>query len=271
MGAALMDAVARPLLAVLAAEAYSEHCQSLAERLQLPLISVPQLSPACPYDLLLSYDAQGLFLQQTGSRAPGPVRVDFSAGAQAHRRLQGGAELVARACAVERGRRPLVLDATAGLGRDSFVLASRGAQLLMLERNPWVAALLADGLLRAGQSADAELAAIVQRMQLLETDAGAYLQQLPGEQFPDVIFIDPMFPATKKSALVKKEMQAFHQLVGADRDGAELLELALGRARYRVAVKRPSKAAFLGDRSPSYSLNGKAVRFDIYANKAFAK
>jgi 16S rRNA (guanine1516-N2)-methyltransferase len=77
--------------------------------------------------------------------------------------------------------------------------------------------------------------------------------------------MDPMFPERKKSAKVKKEMQAFHQIVGADEDAAELLPLALERAKYRLVIKRSASAGYLADMQPSYSLEGKSTRFDIFA------
>jgi 16S rRNA (guanine1516-N2)-methyltransferase len=89
------------------------------------------------------------------------------------------------------------------------------------------------------------------------------------DERPDVVYIDPMFPPSKKSALVKKEMRAFHQLVGADQDSGELLEAALEVAIHRVVVKRPLKSEYVTGKKPSYSLSGKAIRFDIYALKAF--
>jgi 16S rRNA (guanine1516-N2)-methyltransferase len=80
-----------------------------------------------------------------------------------------------------------------------------------------------------------------------------------------------MFPASKKSALVKKEMRAFHQLVGADVDSEELLALAIATAKHRVVVKRPKKAEVLAGRKPNFAVEGKAIRFDIYSHKAFDK
>jgi 16S rRNA (guanine1516-N2)-methyltransferase len=79
-----------------------------------------------------------------------------------------------------------------------------------------------------------------------------------------------MFPPSDKSALVKKEMRLFQQLFhraesnGAIEDYSTLLATARSRARVRVVVKRPRKAPALADQAPDYSLEGKAVRFDIY-------
>jgi 16S rRNA (guanine1516-N2)-methyltransferase len=107
-------------------------------------------------------------------------------------------------------------------------------------------------------------------MHLVEGQALIYLQQAL-EPKPDVVYIDPMFPASKKAALVKKDMQAFHQVVGADSDSDELLAAALAACEHRVVVKRPKKAPSLADTPPNFTIEGKAIRFDVYSLKAFNK
>jgi 16S rRNA (guanine1516-N2)-methyltransferase len=160
-----------------------------------------------------------------------------------------------------------VLDLTAGLGSDGFVLAGLGCQVKLLERNAVVFSLLQDGLRRAQCAAldDTELGEVISRMALIEGDAQDFLAALTEDQYEDVIYLDPMFPERKKRAKVKKEMQAFQHIVGADQDAADLLPLALERARYRVVVKRSASADFLAGTQPSYSLEGKSTRFDIFA------
>src|SRR5690606_31731336 len=149
---------------------------------------------------------------------------------------------------------PKVLDLPAGLGRDAFVLASLGCAVQLVERSPIVFALLEDGLTRARQFAaeqDQELAQILARMQAYRAQAADYLQGLADDV--DVIYLDPMFPERDKTADVKKEMRAFHSLVGRDEDAGDLLSLALQKARYRVVVKRPRRAPFLADWHPAIS------------------
>ena len=92
--------------------------------------------------------------------------------------------------------------------------------------------------------------------------ARAYLNSLSPEQYPDVIYIDPMHPMRTKSALVKKEMQALQQIIGPDVDALDLLECAIKSVKQRVVVKWPQKAPAL--RPPDRSIEGKTVRFDIY-------
>lgn len=209
----------------------------------------------------------GLQLVDLGPDAPGPVRVDFVEGASAHRRLFGGGsgQMIAKAVGIQPGVRPRILDATAGLGRDAFVLASLGCALTLIERQPLVAALLEDGLERAAR--DPEVAPIVAQMQLLTGNAVELMQAWAGEP-PQVIYLDPMFPHRDKSALVKKEMRLFRPLVGDDLDAPALLAAALALASHRVVVKRPRKAPCIDGPKPSHQLEGKSSRYDIYPKKA---
>ena len=186
----------------------------------------------------------------------GAVYVDFVSGVMAHRRKFGGgrAEAVAKAVGVK--------GATAGLGRDAFVLASVGCKVRLIERHPVVFLLLQDGLQRA--YADTEIGAMLQaNLQLLNVK---HLSELnPETDFTDVVYLDPMYPHKQKSALVKKEMRLFQHLVGGDLDADQLLEPALNLARKRVVVKRPDYAEFLAQIPPHFSRQTKNHRFDIYS------
>ena len=186
-----------------------------------------------------------------------PLLVDFSSSLWQKRRDAGKKQGLVRACKPKKGVR--ILDATAGWGRDAVVLASFGAEVLMLERQPVIAALLADGL---GRLAHQSTSTSIMALSLLTIDAKDYLQTLLPVDYPDVIYIDPMHPLRQKSALVKKDMQALQQLIGADSDVHELLQLAIPRARQRVVVKWPQRLAPL--LPPNQSINGKTVRFDVY-------
>ena len=182
----------------------------------------------------------------------------------AHRRKFGGgrAEAVVKAVGVKGDELPSVIDATAGLGRDAFVLASVGCKVRLIERHPVVFLLLQDGLQRA--YADTEIGAMLQaNLQLLNVK---HLSELsPQTDFADVVYLDPMYPHKQKSALVKKEMRLFQHLVGGDLDADQLLEPALNLARKRVVVKRPDYAEFLAQIPPHFSRQTKNHRFDIYS------
>lgn len=197
------------------------------------------------------------------------IRASFHGSGMDYRREKGGgrSELIAKAVGLRGGKSPTVIDTTAGLGVDAFVLAGLGCRVTMLERVPAVVALLQDGLERSRKFAadqDDKLVDILNRMSLVQAEASVYLKGLGEEAFPDVIYLDPMFPERKKSAAVKKEMQIFHKLVGADEDADRLFEIALARARNRVVVKRPRIAPAMTGREPSHVIEGKRNRYDVY-------
>ena len=204
-----------------------------------------------------------LELQKTDEPKLGAIAVNFVSGAMAHRRQFGGGrgEAIAKAVGVKGNYLPTVVDATAGLGRDAFVLASIGCRVTMFERHPVVAALLADGLDRAYQNAT--IGQLLQK-QLNLIYNSSLLGLNSGQEKPDVVYLDPMFPHRQKSALVKKEMRIFQQLVGSDLDAEELLEPARRLAKKRVVVKRPDYAPFLADQKPTAEIKTKNHRFDIY-------
>lgn len=250
--------VARVRIEALAPE-FAAATAAWAERLQLPL--------AGEADFVVQYGPDGLQFVEAGPDAPGPVRVDFLEGAVAHRRLFGGGsgQMIAKAVGIQPGVRPQVLDATAGLGRDAFVLAELGCAMTLIERQPLIAALLEDGLQRAAD--DAEVGPVVGRMRLLGGNAIDLMAAWTGEA-PQVIYLDPMFPHRDKSALVKKEMRLFRPLVGSDDDAPALLAAALALATHRVVVKRPRKAPPVAGEKPGYALEGKSSRYDIYPKKS---
>lgn len=195
------------------------------------------------------------------------IHVDFIGGMVGHRRQFGGGrgQPIARAVGLCGGKSPIVLDATAGLGRDAFVLASLGSPVTLIERSPMVAELLEDGLKRAVE--DPVVSAIVCRMSLVQGDAINYMAALGENERPDVIYLDPMYPSRKKSAQVKKEMRLLQMLLVDEGDGAELLPAALKSAKERVVVKRPSYAEWLGGIEPTMAITGKKHRYDVYVVK----
>lgn len=250
-------AVTKSIFGLFAAPPMPLEAQRWAERLGLPLLErLPQ------NELVFVYDQGGLGLLSTAPGAPGAVRVDFAA---LHYRRKGGSlrkEAAARALGLRGDRVLNVVDATAGLGTDAFMLASLGASVRLIERSEAVAALLEDGLARAAQ--DPELAPIVERMALYCGDALAWLPRLAQMQAIDAVYLDPMYPEAGTKGQVKKEMQILRALIGHDNDPSALLAEGL-KVAPRVAVKRPRKAPSLGGR-PSHSLEGRSTRFDVYVS-----
>ncbi|MBF0470415.1 MAG: class I SAM-dependent methyltransferase [Gammaproteobacteria bacterium] len=195
------------------------------------------------------------------------LMVDFIGGAVGHRRLFGGGkgQPLARAVGCRgSGAPPKVVDATAGLGRDAFVLASLGCQVAMVEADPVVAALLVDGLRRGEE--DSEVAAILGRLSLCYGSSIDYLHALTPEEIPQVVYLDPMYPHKRGTARVKKEMALLQQLIPPPTlaEEGELLQMALERSQKRVVVKRPKGAPPLALKTPSAVIATKKNRFDLY-------
>ncbi|NOX43346.1 MAG: class I SAM-dependent methyltransferase [Gammaproteobacteria bacterium] len=220
------------------------------------------VSPGTKYSFYLS--PERLELRSCFS-SQGPVFVDFTAGKMQYRRKYGGGknQLIAKAVGFKKGNTPSILDATAGFAQDAFVFASLGSQVTLIERSPVIAALLEDGIKRAERHP--EIGKLVSNnISLIHTDAIDFMQGLNEINIPDVIFLDPMFPEKNNSALVKKEMRVFRDIVGNDSDADKLLPTALVKAKNRVVVKRPLYANWLNDTKPSVEMKSKKHRFDVY-------
>ncbi|WP_215406452.1 class I SAM-dependent methyltransferase [Vibrio gigantis] len=222
-------------------------------------------------EFALVLTSERLELRKVDEPKLGAIFVDLVGGAVGHRRKFGGGkgQAIAKAAGLNKGATPTILDGTAGLGRDAFVLASLGCKVQMVERHPVVAALLDDGLQRAQQDPDIG-GWVSERMTLIHASSHDALDKLsndPNFEQPDVVYLDPMYPHPenkKKSALVKKEMRVFQSLVGADLDADGLLEPAMKLASKRVVVKRPDYAAWLHEQKPSMAIETKKNRFDVY-------
>ena len=232
--------------------------QALAEKLKLPICSANDQR----YTFILTYTSEQLELCAPQQRNWNPIAVNFLTGSYHHRRQFGGGknQLIAKAMGIKAKHRPNIIDTTAGLGRDGFVLASLGCTVTLIERSPIISALLTDGLERAKKDPWFNSLGIT----LIETDSIDYLSTLSKEQQPETIYCDPMFTATKKSALVKKEMRLLRILVGDDLDASDLLKTALCHTNKRVVVKRSLYAPFVSSKPPQQQLKGQRCRYDIY-------
>lgn len=198
------------------------------------------------------------------------LTIDFVGGAVGHRFRFGGGrgQDLPRAAGFTGGVTPSVVDATAGLGRDAFLLASLGAQVTLIERSPQVHARLRAGLEAAAGSDDPAIGETVRRMTLLHGDARELLKDLS----PDVVVVDPMHPERTSTALVKKDMRILRELVGTDPDQLELMQAALACAAKRVVLKWPRKAPPLpGLRKPSHQIVGKTLRYDVFMTPSAGK
>ena len=201
------------------------------------------------------------------------IHVDFISGTLAHRRKYGGGkgQAIAKAIGIKNYKLPLnILDVTAGLAKDAFVLACLGCEVTMIERNPIVAELVNNALILADN--DDDFKEIKQQgFNLIQANAIDYLNKLSTK--PDVIYMDPMYPERKKSAAVKKNMQMLQKLIGEhdhngnhdkSNDETELFNCALINVKKRVVVKRPKGAPTLTDKKPTMSIESKITRYDVY-------
>jgi 16S rRNA (guanine1516-N2)-methyltransferase len=249
------------LIAVLPAESDQyARAAHLASELQIPLAGENRKG----FKFLLICSADSLDIVQTDNGKTGPIKAAFTDPKVLYRLKHGGGrrQALARAVGLKKGWQPKVIDATAGLGRDGFILAHLGCRVHLLERSPILAAMLKDGLLFAGRTV--QTAETVSRIRITRTDSIRYLQKLTEQNRPDVIYIDPMYPERIKSSLVKKEMRILRALVGDDQDALALLKTALHFAVNRVVLKRPRLAPMLGGLEPSHAITGRSSRFDIY-------
>ena len=262
--------------------------QFLADQFSIPIVDGSHLAIAKPREIegfvrsivkpnhsetrfVFMLSDLGLSLSQIAEDNLLSIRADFYSPSVNYRRQKGGGkgQMIARAIGLNSLSAPYVLDATAGLGSDAFVLASLGCPVTMVERVPEVHALLADGLRVAGawgSAKDQTLIAILKRMTLVESDAAKYMQTLEDTKKPEVVYLDPMFPLRTKSVQVKKEMHVLQQLIGKDVDADLLLQTAQECAQKRVVVKRPRIAPFLAGLEPNYTLEGRSNRYDVYLN-----
>ena len=142
-----------------------------------------------------------------------------------------------------------------------LLLASLGCRVTMTERSPLLAALLEDGLERAGEDRDLQKT-VLSKLTLLQGDAADVMTGM--ERRPDTIYLDPMYPHKRKSALNKQEMRIIRELVGDDSDAGRLLDSALLHAGKRVVVKRPKGAPLLNKKQPSHVITMKNSRYDVY-------
>ena len=217
-------------------------------------------------ELALCVDESGLWLCANGMK----MQPDWPAEIPRLKRASLKSEMIARACNL--AEKPSLIDATAGLGHDTLLLATLGASVTLVERHPILFTLLEDSQQQALKNA--YLAPIVSRIHLVFADSADYLKQCAVQShYRDVVYLDPMFPqrdqnqqAVKKQAQVKKQMQLLHMLLPEDGEmdlGDQLLPVAQQIAK-RVVVKRPRLAVFLNDQQPDTQWQGDACRFDAY-------
>ncbi len=238
------------------------NAKKFAESLNLPFVSFPVTVQG--FSLIFTDTRLELRENSVTKKTSGhPLYVDFVGGKNGYRHMHNSTihQPLARAVGIRPGFRPTVIDATAGLGRDGFVLACLGCNVTLVERSQILGALLQDGLQR-GMRHSLTAKIIRERISLIVADSKEVISACLPKPFS--IYLDPMYPKREKSALNKKEMRMLRLLVGDDLDGPSLLYCALQCAENRVVVKRPKKAPMLAECPPSHHILMKNSRFDIY-------
>ncbi len=208
-------------------------------------------------ELTVIFDREGISLSGYGLT----YRGDFESMI---RRVSGGRlmhEMLIKAAKSIKGQ-GRAIDATAGMGEDSFLLAAYGYEVTMYEQNPIIALLLKDSLARARKNKD--IADIVSRMHLVE---GNSVELLSGQNVDtDLVYLDPMFPKRRKSGLINKKLQLIQKLEPPCSSEEELFAAAIATRASQIIVKRPLKSPYLAMNRPNYTIEGKAIRYDCYVN-----
>ena len=211
-----------------------------------------------PAGLLLVVGETNAWLELEGVK----VAVQFDSAAMQHRRKGGHNEMLGRAVGLKADRKPLIWDATGGLGRDAFVLADLGCEVTLCERVPVLAWLLDQAVQAAAVSGVDQVRAAAARMSVLAADS-----KTQRAAAGTVIYLDPMFPERKKAAAVKKEAVMLQHLANQTDDSESLWQWAWDQPVERIVVKRPLRAPILGQTRPAHTLEGKSVRFDVFIRR----
>ncbi len=209
--------------------------------------------------LILRLDNEGLCLVNEDQI----LRADFTKMLPRIKAGRVNSELLVRASKIKGEDKPLMaVDATAGLGEDSLLLAASGFHVTMYEHNAVIYELLKNAIDRATEIP--ELAEAVSRMTVYNEDSVNGMTEMA--IIPDVVLLDPMFPERQKSALVKKKLQMIQKLEMPCIEERTLLITAMRTKPKKLIVKRPPKGPYLADIKPDYSIEGKAVRFDCFVS-----
>lgn len=227
----------------------------LADKLNIELVHEPVEDK-----MMLCLDDNGLSLIKEGLT----IRGDFSQMMKRLNQANLQHEMLVKAAKIKDMKQgAIAIDATAGLGEDSILLAAAGFDVKMFERDSIIAELLADAMDRAKEIP--ELSPIIEKMELVQGDS---IEAMENCTFtPDIIYLDPMFPARTKSGLIKKKFQLLQQLESPCEEGEQMVKAALAANPRKVIIKRPLKGEYLAGIKPNHSISGKAIRYDCLVGR----
>jgi len=215
----------------------------------------------CSMALMINSNSLELYNRENLNQAS--IKVDFVSKKNNYRcyHFKKKHEVLYKILGIKNSYFPFILDATAGLGNDSFIFSFLGCKVLMIERHPIAAALLKDGLQRGYK--DKKIGSwLKERLHLVIQDSSKMLDMLIPK--PDIIYLDPMYPSRHKTSLPKKNMQIFRKLIGYNDDSEKLLNISRKLAKNRIIVKRPFYAKPLSKDKANFVITTKSHRFDIY-------
>ena len=149
-----------------------------------------------------------------------------------------------------------ILDATGGLGHDSFILALLGQKITLLEKNTGLCILIEEALHNLPKLPyfnDAK-----NNISIINSDSRTFLSSV--ENF-DIVYIDPMFNSKKKLKRTKQMEFLDNYLKEYDDPSAEFYESNFKK----LVIKRELRATPSIKDCSALSFKGSSVRYDIYS------
>tara|TARA_A100001015_G_scaffold269833_1_gene321841 strand:+ start:337 stop:1074 length:738 start_codon:yes stop_codon:yes gene_type:complete len=215
----------------------------------------------------INLDRDSLVLQEDNlyfnfkeERALTPLKIDIKKGALGWRLARAQHETHLKK-AIGKTDQPLrILDATAGLLRDSMIMLALGHSVTAYEQSKILYTMLNNELNQLSET-DSNLL----NFQLINSNVCE--TKFSDESF-DVIYFDPMYPEDRASSARRSDLKKINSILeieGLASDPESTFTYLRNIPSTKLIVKRPLKAdAFEG--SINYQITGKSVRFDIYLN-----
>ena len=149
-----------------------------------------------------------------------------------------------------------IVDASAGLGRDSYLIHQLGHRVHSIEINPTLFELMHDGKSALGENPDWEL------HQGSCEDILHTLDQI------NIIYFDPMFEHPKKAKAQKYTQVIQHYCMTDHAQNGLIIDFLIGFARenhLKLVIKQPQKRSSLTIPKPHHRIpSGKFCEFWIY-------
>ena len=230
-----------------------KQAEEIAQQLGVKALNAPS-QPNQPF---LELADEGLIFFHPEARSKNKFSIDFNTGAMGWRLKRADHEQLIKK-ALGKSEKPLnILDCTAGLLQDSLLFLSLGHQVTAVEQSNILFHLLKDGINRV---ANKEL---FSKLSLLQGNACSF--SLNAKDF-DVIYFDPMYPSSKKTALGSGQLDYLSKILETEsiqnnpQEDFKVLKLIPAK---KMIVKRPIKAESFAT-GINYQVLGKTTRFDIY-------